>query len=617
MSASALDQLEVLRKRNADRSWVNQDLYRLLYKPDLYEVVYEEIRSDPGNMTAAADGETLDGFSYKSIAHLIESLRDESFQFKPARRTYIPKANGKMRPLGIPSPRDKIVQGVLRTILEAIYDSPYGAFFLNCSHGFRPGRSCHSALREFGEKWTAVPWIVEGDIRSCFDEIDHHVLVNLLQRKIADGRFIGLIWKALRAGYLWLRERRNTLVGTPQGSGISPILANVYLHELDVFVESLRQRHEEGERRHINPEYRRLQGRRSYRLQASKGAWTPEIRELTKRMRCLPSHDPHDPHYVRVRYLRYADDWILGVIGPRALAERLRDDIQLFLREELKLELSTEKTLITHAATEEAYFLGTRLMIGRSRPGTARVAVIRRPGNRLFKKRVTGMFPRMHAPIAKLIDKLHSKGFCDKDGYPRSKIGWTGLDADQLLNLFSNNLWGLLTYYRFVHNFGALSRIQYILRFSLAKTLAHKYRTTMRKIFKRHGRNLRFQWLLPDGRTREATFRENTDWSIRRDAFRVRPPDIDLLAWQCGLRTRSKLGFPCLICGAEQDVEMHHVRHIRKMGEKKPTGFTAVMRALNRKQVPVCASCHAKIHQGKYDGISLQDLAYDFAATLL
>src|SRR5262249_50083435 len=162
---------------------VNHDLYRLLYKPDLYEIVYESIRSDPGNMTAGTDGATLDGFSLKTITRIIESLRDESFQFKPAKRVYIPKANGKMRPLGIPSPQDKIVQGVVRMLLEAIYDSPQGPFFLDCSHGFRPGRSCHSALREFGEKWTAVPWIVEGDIKSCFDEIDHHVLIGLLQRK--------------------------------------------------------------------------------------------------------------------------------------------------------------------------------------------------------------------------------------------------------------------------------------------------------------------------------------------------------------------------------------------------------------------------------------------------
>jgi retron-type reverse transcriptase len=195
---------------------VNHDLYRLLYKPDLYEVVYEEMKSAPGNMTAGVDGKTLDGFSIKTIMGLIDSLKDESFQFKPAKRTYIPKANGKMRPLGIPSPRDKIVQGVIHMILEAIYDSPQGPYFLETSHGFRSGRSCHSALRVFREKWTGMVWIVEGDIKACFDEIDHHTLVGLIRRKIHDERFINLLWKALRAGYLWMKTRKDTLLGLKQ-----------------------------------------------------------------------------------------------------------------------------------------------------------------------------------------------------------------------------------------------------------------------------------------------------------------------------------------------------------------------------------------------------------------
>lgn len=619
MSDKALRQLEVLRKRNADRTWVNRDVYRLLYKPDLYEVAYVQLRSDPGNMTAGTDGKTLDNFSIKTIARLIESVRDESFQFKPAKRVYIPKANGKMRPLGIPSPVDKIVQGAIRMVLEAIYDSPRGAFFSNSSHGFRPNRSCHSALRKFGETWTAVPWFVEGDIKACFDEIDHHVLVALMQRKIDDGRFIGLIWKALRAGYLWMHERKDTLMGTPQGSGISPILANIYLHELDVFVEQLRVMHEKGDKRRIDPEYKRIQMNRLYALKVSDGTAADDraIRLLTKQMRRLPSHDTHDPNYVRIRYLRYADDWILGVIGPRSLAEELKEEIRVFLLEHLKLTLSPEKTLITHAATEEARFLGVRLKMARNKPGDALVRTVRRAGNRVFKRRVTGYWPQLLAPIDKLVARLHTKGFCDKAGFPGSKTAWTVLDADQLIRLYNSNLWGLLDYYRFVDNYGAMSRIQYILRFSLAKTLAHKFKVSMKQIFRKYGKNLCYRWQLPNGTIREVLFKENTDWSVNRDGYMVNPPNIDLLRWHVTLRSKSKLGFPCLICGCEQNVEMHHVRHIRKMGVRRPTGFTAVMNALNRKQVPVCSECHDKIHRGEYDGIRLQDLAYDFTALLL
>lgn len=614
METQALDRLEALRKRNVDRDWLNSDLYRLLYRPDLYEVAYEKIRSSPGNMTAGTDGITLDGFSYAALDGIIRSLRDESFQFKPARREYIPKANGKMRPLGIPSPRDKIVQEVIHMILEAIYDSPHGAFFLDCSHGFRPNRGCHTALREFGGKWKGVTWIIEGDIKSCFDEIDHHVLISLLRRKIADERFTNLIWKSLRAGYLWKRERYLSLLGSPQGSICSPILANVYLHELDCFVERLKRRHERGQRRKHNPEYMQVAKKRQQLLKQSEGQRTPEIEELTKRLRSLPSKVIEDPDFVRIKYLRYADDWILGIIGPRTLAVSIRDEIKSFLKDILHLELSIEKTHIRHARTEEAFFLGTRLSIGGSKTQEAKIGSCRSRNGRRYRKRVTGWNPVMKAPTDKLVERLHQKGFCSKNGYPTSKAGWTLLDADQILNLFNSINRGLLNYYRFVHNFASLARIQYILRHSLAMTLAHKYRMTVGAVFRKHGRNLCFRWPLPNGKFRELQFAENTDWRKNTNAFMVNPEPKDIFGWQVTLREKSKLGFPCLVCGCEENVEMHHVRHIRKMGDRKPTGFRAVMRALNRKQIPVCASCHRKIHNGEYDGIRLSDLAYDFKA---
>ena len=614
MDNQALVRLEALRKRNAERSWVNFDLYRLLYRPELYEVAYQRIKSNPGNMTVGTDGVTLDGFSFQAITGRIASLRDESFQFKPARRTFIPKANGKMRPLSISSPRDKIVQEVLRLILETIYDSPHGAYFLNNSHGFRPNRSCHTALREFSTQWTGVTWIIEGDIKSCFDEIDHHTLVGLLRKKIADERFLNLIWKALRAGYLWGQERRDTLTGSPQGSIISPILANVYLHELDCFIDQLRAKYECGRERRPNPEYRRLIVKRRNRLDRSGGVFTPEIKALTKQVRSLPSKDPNDPDYIRVRYIRYADDWIVGVTGSKHLAEQIKEEIRLFLKDHLKLELSQEKTRITHAKTEEATFLGTRLKIGSCQRTQAKVTPHRSRNGRMFKRRSTGWLPILKAPTLKLVERLHQKGFCDAGGWPISQKRWLLRDVDQIIRLYNSILLGLLSYYRFVDNFASLARIQYILRYSLAKTLAHKFRRSMRQIFRRYGRNLRFQWKLPNGEPKSVAFAENTDWTVQTDAFVTYPADPDLLRWHIYLRTNSKLGFPCLICGATEDVQMHHVRHIRKMDGEKPKGFRAVMRALNRKQVPVCKTCHRKIHKGEYDGIRLQDLAYDFAA---
>src|SRR5256714_7011233 len=226
MGQTISERLEYLRKINTNRQWINEDLYRLLYKADLYILAYERIKSKPVNMTPGTDGETLDGFSMETIQTIIEEMRTEQFRFKPVRTTFIPKANGKMRKLGIPCVRDKVVQEAMRLILEAIYDSPYGPYFRETSHGFRPNHSCHTALREFRGKWTAVNWLIEGDIRACFDELDLHTLVSLLHKKIHDQRFLNLIWKLLKAGYLDLHGvKRESLIGSPQGSLASPILA--------------------------------------------------------------------------------------------------------------------------------------------------------------------------------------------------------------------------------------------------------------------------------------------------------------------------------------------------------------------------------------------------------
>src|SRR5438552_1800922 len=230
-----------------------------MYRTDLYIIAYERIKSAPGNLTPGSDGNTIDGFSVETIQAIIQEMRNEQFQFKPVRTVYIPKTNGKMRKLGIPSTRDKVVQEVIRMILEAIDDSPYGAYFQKTSHGFRPNHSCHSALQEIRNTWTGTNWLLEGDIQACFDELDHGTLVTLLRKKIKDERFINLIWKLLRAGYLSLQEgRKDSLTGTPQGGLASPILANGYLHELDEKMEEIRKREQRGKRKRESLPYKRI-----------------------------------------------------------------------------------------------------------------------------------------------------------------------------------------------------------------------------------------------------------------------------------------------------------------------------------------------------------------------
>jgi len=438
------------------------------------------------------------------------------------------------------------VQEVVRLVLEAIYDSPHGPYFSESSHGFRRSKSCHSALREIQRKWSGVSWFLEGDIKSCFDDIDHEILIGILRKKIKDERFINLIRKLLKAGYIDLDKiRHDSLAGTPQGGIASPILANIYLHELDEHVERLQGELEQGSARRANRAYRAVADKRQKLAKAGK-ADTEEYRSLGLQMRNLPSLDTHDPNFVRIKYVRYADDWIIGVTGSHELAEEIKDRIAEFLREKLHLTLSQEKTKVTNARSEEAEFLGYRIRKGRGKD-SQKVTVSTNKSGKFFKRRSTGMEIVLKAPIGEVLKRLNKKGFCDPKGNPTHKAGWTGLDEVQIVNLYSSINRGIQQFYRPTDNWPELWRIQYILKYSLAKTLALKRKTPITKVMKQ--RDISVPVRRKDGRTKIVTFYRNTDWTVKRDAF-TDSPEVDLVRMNERLRTRSKLGWPCCICGS-------------------------------------------------------------------
>ena len=206
--------LKSLSEKAKNKEYRYERLYRNLYNPEFYLLAYQNIATSQGSMTAGADGFTLDGMSMERIEKLIQKLRDHSYQPNPARRVYIAKKNSsKKRPLGIPSTDDKLLQEVVRMILEAIYEPT----FSDNSHGFRPKRSCHTALKEIVTLFTGAKWIIEGDIKACFDSFDHHITIQLLRKRIKDEAFISLMWKFLRAGYMEQWTYHETYSGSPQG----------------------------------------------------------------------------------------------------------------------------------------------------------------------------------------------------------------------------------------------------------------------------------------------------------------------------------------------------------------------------------------------------------------
>jgi len=326
-------------------------------------------------------------------------------------------------------------------------------------------------------------------------------------------------------------------------------------------------------------------------------------------MRDMPSLDPSDENFIRIKYVRYADDWLIGVIGPKRVAEEIKVKIGEFLRNELKLTLSEEKTKITHAKTEQARFLGVLIEKGRSDTQAQKVTLSTNGSGHYFKRRSTGWEVILKAPTEDLIKKLAEKGYCDKLGNPKAKGAFVGLDADQIIVKYSSVNRGILQYYRPCDNFVELRRIQYILKFSLAKTLAEKYKKTVPKVFTKG--EILHEYITTKGEEKTVKFYINRSWKTDRDAF-GKGTEVDQTRLELRLRTRSKLGRPCIICGEEEGVEMHHVRHLRKLDERKrKDGFIRVMIALNRKQLPLCSQCHDKVHAGKYDGIRIQDLKYD------
>ena len=351
-----------------DSGYKFERLYRILFNEGIFYTAYQRIYAKPGNMTPGTDGQTIDQMSLQRIARLIDTLKDESYQPKPARRVYIPKKNGKKRPLGIPSFEDKLVQEAVRLILEAIYEG----HFEDSSHGFRPRRSCASALLSLQKTFTGTKWFIEGDIKGFFDNIDHNVLINILTKRINDARFLRLIRKFLNAGYIEEWVFHKTYSGTPQGGIISPILANIYLDEFDKYVKEYTESFNKGKRRRENKQYRHYIYRAGVlRKKISESTDEEEKHKLKEQyqevydsMRNLPCTEPIDENYRRINYVRYADDFLVGVIGSKADAEQIKADISMYMREQLKLELSAEKTLITNAH-DKAKFLGFEIYVRR------------------------------------------------------------------------------------------------------------------------------------------------------------------------------------------------------------------------------------------------------------
>lgn len=593
--------LNSLNEHSKDSSYKFERLYRILFNEELFYVAYQKIASNGGSTTKGSDGRSIDEMSLARIETLIASLKDESYQPHPSRRVHIPKKNGKTRPLGIPAFEDKLVQEVVRMILEAIYEG----HFETTSHGFRPKRSCHTALLHIQKTFSGAKWFIEGDIKGFFDNIDHDVLVGILRERISDDRFIRLIRKFLKAGYVEDWTFHNTYSGMPQGGIVSPILANIYLDKLDKYVKEYIRHFDMGTKRRPGKESNDLANERKRTVRklkkvkdgTEKAALVARLKAIEQERAAFPSGDEMDGSYRRLKYIRYADDFILGVIGSKEDALRIKEDIKSFLSESLALELSEEKTLITHTG-KSAKFLGYEITVTRNNHQRRDVQGRLR---RTYGKRV-----RLNVSMATLRDKLLEYGAMEiklRNGKevwkPKCRSGLIFNDDLEILDRYNRETVGFCNYYLIANNCVVLHNFRYIMEYSMYKTFAGKYRSTARKINKKYRLNKLFTVKYEQkGVIKSRTFYK-TSFKRRTTAFNgscdIEPYSIADVS-RTNLTDRLKAE-KCELCGATGKLIMHHVRNLKDLKGKE--SWKRLMSARKRKTIALCPSCHRLRHLGK------------------
>jgi group II intron reverse transcriptase/maturase len=590
--------LQAMRKMGEKRIPLTR-VYRCLFSGDLFLTAYDKIGRNKGALTPGTEDDTPDGMNIERIRRLIEQLRYERFRFRPVRRTHIPKKSGGSRPLGIPNFSEKLVQEALRLLLEAYYEPR----FSENSHGFRPGRGCHTALKHIQDKFRGATWFIEGDIRGCFDNVDHEVLMEILSRDIQDGRLLNLIRMGLQAGYMEDWQYHRTYSGTPQGGILSPLLANIYLHELDTFIEQeLIPKYMRGKRRAPNPEYRRL----GYHIKCAREQGDDErVRELEQQRRQLPSQDTHDPGFRRLQYCRYADDFILGFIGPKSEAEEIKATIGAFLKEKLHLEMSESKTLITHARTEHARFLGYAISVYHANDKRAA-----RTGTPTKTRSVNGHI-RLGIPFGR-VDEFAQR--YQRNGKPIHEAGLLFYSDAEIIEVYQQRFRGLAEYYKYAVDRSHLGKLKYVMEVALTKTLANKFRTSVARIYRKYKgtqtvNDYTYKTLqveVPTKRGMRCIYWGAIPLRVVKPGTEPMDDDIRRRDWPVSTRTdlvQRLLAGKCEVCGSEENCDVHHIHKLadlkkRWQGRREKPAWVVRMIALQRKTLVVCPKCHVDIHSG-------------------
>lgn len=597
---STLKFIGIMHKLGNEEKTVSK-VYRRMLDIDIFIAAYTELSKNEGRLTAGTTEETIDGASLAKLENIITSLRDKEFKWTPTRRTYIPKANGKSRPLGMPSWNDKVVQMVLKMVLESYYEP----MFNERSHGFRPERGCHTALLHIRKFWQGTKWFIEGDFESFFDNIPHEIILRLLEKRIKDNQVIKLIKEMLSAGYMEKGRFYETHSGTPQGGIISPLLSNIVLHELDEFVtRTLMEEFNQGKTRRKTREYGRLYARR---YNAAKRGNILEAKTWGKQLRQTRYSDDMDPNFKKLDYIRYADDFILRCIGSKEDAQTIMDKIASFTERELGLKLNLQKTLITNAKNQRARFLGYEIGVIFG----DKMVTQKTPTTTVKRRSINGQI-QLYVPKdvrSKWVRKYQKKGKV----IHRNRF--LGLSDFEIIQAFGSEWLGLVGYYSLAANIHSLREVEWNALGSCQKTLAGKHKTTTAKIREQYTAQV-------NGKTCLLIEVENPNNPLKplkaimggiplRTKRDINIGEYDKIVWNPGYGrvelSQRLLANKCEICGSTENVEVHHIKSIRELkqkyqGRKNPPIWVEKMSERYRNTLVVCFKCHRDIHYGRYDG---------------
>jgi len=547
-----------------DERWVHRDIFRTLSNSELFITAYANIKGNKGTLTPGSIPGSLDGTSLQRLQRLQVEVYSEKYNFAPVKLIMIPLPGKKTRPLGLSMANDKIVQEVMRMILKAIYEP----VFSDLSFGFRTGRGCHTALAHVEKKFRWVDWVVEGEIQRAYPTIDHNILIQILKKRIDDPRFIRLVKKLLKCGVLDECRKTYSDIGVPQGSIVSPILTNIYYHELDEYVEQLSHKFKtplEQITTQRNPEYKHLEYTISSlskkmsnfpQNSSERKQYTKQIKSLREQRFKLQSLKTS---VIRIEYARYADDWIIGISGDKDLAIHFKEKVDDFLTNTLKQLMHPLKTKITDLRNGNVHFLGYEIFLPKNRPITGYkgkgLKTIRRGNPKL----------RFDVPVARIEQRYIDRGYLKptKKGIRLiSRVSYACLEDHGIVSHYRSVWLGIKTYYSGCTNRGRLQHLHYLLHMSCTMTLGHRHRMSVTKIFRKHKRDLVIKIADTD---QTVSFPYERKWrlSSRRWLYmtEITPPTHKY----ANRIVRSSLGLPFIICDSDKSpVEMHHVKHVRK-----------------------------------------------------